>query len=134
MKAITDQRKFIRDIKSLISKNNYEYYFDEQKRISEYIRCELGKLDIRSKADIDRFAEMNTGITEELQRSMERSLQHYRTMQLKSRPSENISKCISLMMDVDSRQFSKMNDDERAELKRNLDELSRIADSFKNLL
>ena len=89
---------------------------------------------VQAKADIDRFAEMNTGITEELQRSMERSLQHYRTMQLKSRPSENISKCISLMMDVDSRQFSKMNDDERAELKRNLDELSRIADSFKNLL
>lgn len=134
MKAIKDQRRFIRDIKSLISKNNYKYYFEEQQKFSEYIRNEMAKSEIHSKADLDRIAENNTIMTDELQKSMERSLQHYRAMQLKARPSENVSKCISLMLDVDSRQFPKMNDDEKNELKKNIDELSKIVESFKNLL
>lgn len=134
MKAIKDQRQFIRDIKSLISKNNYKFYFEEQQKFSEYIRNEMAKSEIHSKSDLDRIAENNPTITDELQRSMERSLQHYRAMQLKARPSENVSKCISLMLDVDSRQFSKLNDDEKNELRKNIDELSKIVESFKNLL
>lgn len=134
MKAIKDQRQFIRDIKNLISKNNYKFYFEEQQKFSEYIRNEITKSEIHSKSDLDRIAENNPTMTDELQKSLERSLQHYRAMQLKARPSENVSKCISLMLDVDSRQFSKLNDDEKNELKKNIDELSKIVESFKNLL
>lgn len=134
MNAIKDQRKFIRDIKSLISKDNYRYYFDEQQKISEFIRSELEKTEIRTKADLDRFAETHNNIAEEMQSSMERSLQHYRTMQLKAKPSENVSKCISLLMDVDPRLFSKLNDEDRNELKQDIEQLSKIVESFRKLL
>lgn len=134
MKAIPDQRKFIRDIKNLISKNNYQYYFEEQERLSDYIRSEYEKADIHTKAEIDQFAQLHSNISGELQKSTERALQHYRTMQLKAKPSENISKCISLMLEVDSRQFSKMTDSEKETLKNDLEELSKIVESFRKMM
>ena len=61
-------------------------------------------------------------------------MQHYRTMQLKAKPSENVSKCISLLMDVDPRLFSKLNDEDRNELKQDIEQLSKIVESFRKLL
>lgn len=134
MDALKDQRKFIRDIKSLIAKNNYRYYFDEQQKISEFIRSEMGKTEIRTKADLDKFAETHSSITEEMQNSMERSMQHNRALQLRAKPSENVSKCISLLMDVDTRLFSRLSDEDKAELKQDMEQLSKIVESFKKLL
>lgn len=134
MDALKDQRKFIRDIKSLIAKNNYRYYFDEQQKISEFIRSEMGKTEIRTKADLDKFAETHSNITEEMQNSMERSMQHNRALQLRAKPSENVSKCISLLMDVDTRLFSRLSDEDKAELKQDMEQLSKIVESFKKLL
>lgn len=134
MDALKDQRKFIRDIKSLIAKNNYRYYFDEQQKISEFIRSEMGKTEIRTKADLDKFAETHSSITEEMQNSMERSMQHNRALQLRAKPSENVSKCISLLMDVDTRLFSRLSDEDKAELKQAMEQLSKIVESFKKLL
>lgn len=41
MNAVSDQRKFIRDIKALINSGTYKSYFDDQKRLANIIRNKL---------------------------------------------------------------------------------------------
>lgn len=131
MQAEKDQRKFIRDIKALIRSNNYKDYFEDQKKWGQIILNEYEKTEIRSKADVDKFAKDHPEITEELQLSMERALLKSRSLRLKARPLENVSKSITLLMEIDPRQFGRMNTEERESLKGGLDELVRIVESFK---
>lgn len=134
MHAMPDQRKFIRDIKGLIKNNTYLSYFEDQQKLGQAIQEKFTAVEVRSKSDVDRFAEDNAAITEELQMSMERALLKSRSQQLKAKPSENVSKSISLMMEVDSRQLSRLNTEERENLKAELDELAKIVDGFRKLL
>ena len=91
-------------------------------------------MEVRTKEDIDRFAMENAQITEQLQASMERALLRSRAQQLKSKPSENVSKSIALMMDVDPRLFVKMDHEEKETLKAELQELERLISSFRSFL
>ena len=134
MKAIPDQKKFIRDIKGLIKNDAYETFFEEQQKWSQLIQEKYADVDIHSKEDVDRFAEENREIAEELTLSMERALLRSRSQVLKNKPIENVTKCITLMMEVDSRIFSKMENEEKDNLKAELEELSRIVESFKRIL
>ena len=134
MHAIPDQRKLIRDIKNLVKNGTYAAYFEEQQKWGDAIREKFEVFDVRSKADVDKFAEDNADITEELQLSMERAKLRARSQQLKAKPSENVSKSISLMMEVDPRQFDRMSTEEKETLKAGLDELSKIVTGFRKLL
>ncbi len=134
MKAIPDQKKFIRDIKGLIKNDAYETFFEEQQKWSQLIQEKYADVDIHSKEDVDRFAEKNREIAEELTLSMERALLRSRSQVLKNKPIENVTKCITLMTEVDSRIFSKMENEEKDNLKAELEELSRIVESFKRIL
>lgn len=134
MHAVADQRKFIRDIKSLIRSGNYETYFEENEKLGQRLQEAYAETEIHSKADADTFAEHHSATREELQISMERALLRSRSKQLKAKPNENITKSISLMMDVDPRQFSKMDPSEKETLKSNLAELATIVEQFRALL
>ena len=134
MGAIPDQRKFIRDIKGLIKNNTYAAYFVEQKQLSEKLQESFQKREVHSKADVDAFAKENASMVEDMQASMERALQRSRSQQLKEKPAEHVSKCISLMLDVDPRLFGKMSPEERETLRAELDELKNIAENFQKLL
>ena len=134
MKAIPDQRKFIRDIKGLVKSDTYGSYFEDQQKWSRAILERYAAVEIRSKRDVDRFAAENPQLAEELQISMEKALRRSRVKQLKSMPLENVSKSIALMMEVDSRLFGKMDSEEKENLKAELDELEKIVKSFQALL
>lgn len=134
LKAIKDQRKFIRDIRGLIKNGDYAGYFAEQEQFTKTVEDKLAVIEIRSKEDLDRFAAENAPITEQLQNSMERALLRARAQQVRNRPSENVGKCISLLMDVDPRLFGRLNEDEKETLKAELQELGRIVQSFRKQL
>lgn len=134
MNAIPDQRKFIRDIKKLIKNDTYTDYFTEQQKIEQKILELYGVEEIRSKQDVDAFAQNNQNIAAELQTSMERAMQKSRATQLKSKPAENVSKCIDLLMEVDTRLFPKMEQEDRDVLQSNLNELSNIVAAFQKKL
>ena len=134
LKAIKDQRKFIRDIRGLIKNGDYAGYFAEQEQFTKAVEDKLAVIEIRSKEDLDRFAAENAPITEQLQNSMERALLRARAQQVRNRPSENVGKCISLLMDVDPRLFGRLNEDEKETLKAELQELGRIVQSFRKQL
>ena len=134
MNAIPDQRKFIRDIKKLIKNDTYTDYFTEQQKIEQKILELYGVEEIRSKQDVDAFAQNNQNIAAELQTSMERAMQKSRSALLKSKPAENVSKCIDLLMEVDTRLFPRMEQEDRDALQSNLSELSNIVAAFQKKL
>lgn len=134
MHAIKDQRKFIRDIKGLIKRDDYSMYFEDQKKWSQIIEKDYSQIEVKGKEDVDKFAESHSDITEELQMSMERALLRSRSLQLRALPSEIVSKSISMMLEVDSRQFERMSKEERETLKGELDELKKIVDAFRKIL
>ena len=134
LKAIKDQRKFIRDIRGLIKNGDYAGYFAEQEQFTKTVEDKLAVIEIRSKEDLDRFAAENAPLAEQLQNSMERVLLRARAQQVRNRPSENVGKCISLLMDVDPRLFRKLSTAEKDTLKTDLQELERIIQSFKKQL
>lgn len=134
MKAIPDQRKFIRDIKGLIKNDAYNSYFEEQENWKKVIQEKYSMINVHSKEDIDKFAEENENIAEELQLSMKKALLKSRSQLLKNKPVENVYKCISLMSEVDSRLFGKMDIEEKENLKTEMEELARIVARFQELL
>ncbi len=134
MKAIPDQRKFIRDIKNLVNNGTYSEYFEEQKQISEVIKERYDAVEVHAKPDVDRFADDNSDIADDLRVSMEKALLKTREQVIKDKPVENVSKCINLMMDIDPRLFGKMEEDDKEEFKAGLDELTKIVESFKSEL
>ena len=134
MRAMTDQRKFIRDIKVLVKNEAYREYFEDQEKWGRVIAARFAPVEVRAKEDVDRFAEANSDITEELKLSMERALLRSRAQILKNRPGENVSKCIALLTEVDSRLFGRMDEEEKENLKAELDELARITARFKRML
>ena len=133
-KAIPDQRKFIRDISGLVRNDAYQEYFDDQEKWNAVIRETLAETEVHGKEDIDRFAAENTDLAEKLEESMERALLRSRSQKLKEKPSENIKKSIDLLMDVDTRFFDGMDTEGKESLKAELEELIRIATTFKGLL
>ena len=134
MRAIKDQRKFIRDIRGLIKNDTYKSYFEEQKSLGAQIAEKLAAVEIRSKEDLDHIADENSILTEQLKESMERALLRSRTQQLKNKPSENVRKSVDLLMDIDPRLFGKMGEEDKEELKAELLELERIVMSFRKQL
>ena len=134
MKAITDQRKYIRDVRNLIRTDTYDSFFEDQSKICSSVMDLYKNEEIRSKPDVDRFANQHNDLTEELQMSLQRALLRSRSQQMKAKPSENVTKCINLMMDVDSRMFERLSDEEKEILKAELDRLEKIMGSFRKML
>ena len=130
MKAIPDQRKFIRDIKTLIKHEAYDEYFAEQKKLCAEMVGKYNQIIVRTKADTDQFATENLETAEALQLALERAMLRVRSIQLRSKPSENVEKSIDLLMDVDPRLFSRLDEEEKETLKTELDELKKIVAKF----
>ena len=134
MKALLDQRKFIRDLKLLIKNDTHTMYFEDQVELNEQIHGKYDDLVIKTKADIDKFARDNENITEELQLALQRALLRSRRQQLKAKPAENVAKSVSLMTEFDARMFDKMDTSEKKHLKREMDHLSKVIESYKEQL
>ncbi len=134
LKAVPDQRIFIRDIKKLVKNGLSEDFFSEQDNINKQITEKFSGVTPSGKADLDKFAVDCGDLADDIRCSMERALIRTRTQQLVNRPSENLLKCKTLLTDIDPRLFSKLEEEEKKSLIAELEELSRIADSFRKIL
>ena len=134
MKAIPDQRKFIRDIKNLVKSGAYASFFEEQKKICDDTESIIRSAGARTKADLEKATEAHSEVADTMQYSMERALQQCRSVQLKMKPSENVAKSITLLLDIDPRLFNRLEEEEKEKLSEELSELSRIAENLKKQL
>lgn len=134
MHAIKDQRKFIRDIRGLVKNNAYASYFEDQSALGCEVKKKLDSAQIRGKEDIEQIASENARLADQMKDSMERALLRFSSQQQKNKPSENVTKCISLLMDLDSRLFHKLGTEDKENLRAELQELERIAATFRKQL
>lgn len=132
--AIPDQRKFIRDIKKLVQNGLYKPYFEDQKPINDSISSILESQTIHTQDDLNQVISLCEDEAQQMSTAMERALLRARNQQIKSKPSENLNKCLDLLMDIDPRLFVKLSEDERKELSSNFNEIERIIDQFKKQL
>ena len=102
--------------------------------MNNIIQEKYNELEINTKKDIDSFSEDNQDIAEELQLSMEKALIRSRRQQLKTIPTENVSKSMALLSDIDVNLLDKLDTDDRDNLKIELEELIKLVQRLKRKL
>lgn len=124
MGAVADQRKFIRNVKSMMDSGLYSSYIKKQNKIADEIEEKKKGRIITNKRDLDEFIKDNEDLSEDLQISMDRSLLQSKKAQTKSRPSQIVNKSLSMIMDIDTRIFDKLSEGEKEKLHTQLHKLT----------
>lgn len=124
MGTFTDQRKYIRNVRSMMDSGLYSSYIKKQNKIAEQLEEKKADADIHNKRDLEDFVKANEDTAEELQISMDRSLLQSKKAQTKSRPSQIVNKSLSMLMDIDTRIFDKLSDAEKDKLSSQLHKLT----------
>lgn len=122
-----DQRKYIRDLKSMTETLPFKSYMQMQNKFCEQLSSAIEEYGIGGMADIEEFIEKNGEMKKELGLSMEKALSQTKKAQTKSKPSKNVMKCIDLLMEIDTGIFEKLSSEERETLLSQLNKLSEIS-------
>ena len=134
MNAIPDHRKYIRDIKGLIRTDSYKDYFEEQSKIADEVRKKLDSETIHTRDDLNAFADQNSQLTCEMQDSKEHAMIRYRSKQIKTAPSEKVSRAMTTLEDIDPRLFDRLDEEEKENLRAELDSLAKMISRFRRKL
>ncbi len=134
LKVYADQRKFIRDSKKLMGSEMASAFLAEQDAIATQVKKAFETVMPQNKTDLDNFALANRELAAEIMASTEKSLLLMRTQSLVNRPGENVSKCKNLLMDIDPRLFSRLGEEEKKQLRSELDYISRMVENLKTKL
>lgn len=134
MHAVPDQRKFIRDNKTIIKAGNYSDYFVAEKILDDKIHGLLENLEVTSKEDLDDFAKDNTGLIESMCLEVEKALQATRKEQIKAKPVENIRKCISLLCEIDERLIGALDNEDKLLMKEEMNKLAECIAKYKEMM
>lgn len=130
VRAVPDQRKFVRDIKMLVKNDAYKSYFKEQEELGKKLETAIETRSISGKADADAIAQDNTVLARELNASMEKAKKRAMNQTVRMRPTEKINKCLDSLAEIDPRNFSRLNEDDKMALRKNILDLIEIANSF----
>lgn len=134
MKTIGDSRKFIRNLDAMMSNGFFNTYLKEQEKIEEQIQAELDQADLKTKKDLDRFVIAHEDIAELMQVAADQSLLKAKRRETRNRPSQIVSKSISMLRDVDTNIFEKLNEEEKDNLVSQLDRLSTVVKTFETII
>ena len=124
MSSFADQRKYIRNVRSMMESGLFSSYIKRQQRICEELEEKKEEFEINNEKDLKAFIQQNEELREDLQISMDRSLTQAKKAQTKSRPSQLVGKSISTLMDIDTRIIDKLSETEKDKLSGQLKRLS----------
>lgn len=134
MKGVADQKKFVREMKSLVNDNAYKECFNEQYKTCQQIAEKYNNENLHCKKDIDKFADENKVYAQKIELSLNKAMEANRYMQIKNRPSEIVTKCLAMVMDIDPRLFEHLSSEEKDKLKNSLTELNQVIKMFEEKL
>ena len=124
MTTFVDQKKYIRNVRSMMDSGLFSSYIKRQRRICEELEERKEEFEIKNEADLKTFIRENEEIREDLQISMDRSLTQAKKAQTKSRPSQLVGKSLATLMDIDTRIIDKLSEAEKDKLNGQLKRLS----------
>ena len=134
MHTLGDSRKYVRNLNSMMESGFFSAYIKEQDRIGEELRKELDEIAPENKKDLELFVSSHEETAENLQMSLDRSLLKAKKHETRNRPSQIVSKSITLLRDVDTNIFEKLTDAERDNLRGQLDKLSTVVKRFDTMI
>lgn len=134
MKAVPDQRKFVRDIKTLVSKGQYTAYFEEQEFLIAKLRESYDAETIRTQKDVEAFAENNRTLAREMEASLEDAMLRVSALQTRMKPAVIVTKCFKQMTDIDPRVFTMMDAEDQETLRANLDQMAKLIEQLRSKL
>ncbi len=132
--SFTDQRKYVRNLKSLYGTQPYKTYIQRENKAAEQIRAELAEYGIGGEEDLKAFIEEHGEMSEELALSMEKALNQSRKAQTRNKPARNVAKCIELLLEIDTDLFSRLSEEELNQLKTQFAKLAEVETMLKNEL
>lgn len=138
MGAITDSRKYIRDLNSMMENGFFSVYMKEQEKIRTKIEEDIAENitddEFKSKSELNEFVKKRDELVDDMKLSMDKSLLKAKKRETKSKPSKIVGKSINMLKDVDTRIFEKLNDDEKDQFKSQLSKISNIIERFDVLV
>ena len=134
MRTIGDSRKYIRNLNSMMDSGFFSVYIKDQERIAEALREDIDEVAPESKKDLDFFVSTHEDVAESLQLSLDRALLKAKKHETRNRPSQIVSKSITLLKDVDTNIFEKLTDSEKESFRGQLDRLSTVVESFDTMI
>ena len=134
MRTIGDSRKYIRNLSQMMDTGFFTAYIKDQERIGEVLREDLNEAAPEGKRDLDFFVSTHEEAAENLQMSLDRSLLKAKKHETRNKPSQIVSKSITLLKDVDTNIFEKLTDSEKDNLRGQLDRLSSVVERFDTMI
>ena len=82
------------------------------------------------KHELDAFVRQNEEFADQLVLSMDKSLLKAKKQETRSRPSQIVTKSITLLNDIDTRVFEKLTDGEREKLRGQMQKLTQVVERY----
>ena len=121
-----DQRKYIRNLKSLFGTQPYKTYIQRENKAAEQIAEEMERYGIGGMEDLKDFVASQTDWKAELSLSFDKALNQSRKAQTRNKPAKNVGRCIDLLMEIDTDIFAKLTEEERGSLRAQFAKLSEV--------
>ena len=129
-----DQRKYVRNLKSLYGTQPYKTYIQRENKAAEQVAAEIEDYGIGGMEDLKAFVESQAETKAELTLSMEKALSQSRKAQTRNKPAKNVSRCIDLLLEIDTDLFSKLTNEELSQLKTQFTKLAEVETMLKREL
>lgn len=123
MKTTGDSRKYIRNIGAMMSTNIYTTYLKKQAELGDVLHSALMEKRPKNMEDFDAFITENAQLADEMRNMFDSAVLKSKKRETKARPSQSVSKSITMLKDVDTRIFETLNDAEREKLAENVNQL-----------
>lgn len=124
MGSFDDNRKYIRNVKSMMDSGFFSSYMKQQRQIADDLKKKKEEANIHNKKELEEFIKNNEDARDDLQISMDKVLLQTKKEETKKRPSQIVNKSISMLMDVDTRIVGKLSYEEKTKLKNQLSKLT----------
>lgn len=133
MKPSGDMTRFVRDLKKVAGSNYFDEFIDKEEDISEQILDMLGEYEDVNKEVINKVRSKED-VKDQLENTMEIFSNKAKVADTRNKPSQTLIKAISFVQAIDKRLVSKLGEEERLEIKENLDVLDEIISEIRGVL
>lgn len=134
MSSYGEERKFIKDLATILKNNMFELYLNKQLEIEKKVFERFNQELPQTYAQIKTFAKLNFDLSSELVDSLEYSLHGAKRTELYNEPTKIASKVISSLRSIDTNIVSKLPKREVQIIKNQIDSINNIVSSLKNVV
>lgn len=124
MQTTGDSRKYIRSLSAMMESGIFSTYIKKQLQIGEELHTALDEAKPQNQSQLHSFVSQNQDTADELRSMFDTSLLKAKKRETRAKPSQTVTKAITMLKDVDTKIFDILSDDERSVLAEKLSQLS----------